>query len=653
MTRSHGLRAEPAFVRWASAEGISLVGSAVTTIVLPLVVFEATGSITQTGALYAVRVVPYLLFGIIAGPIADQGNRRFLIIGGNVAEGLLVATIPIAHALGVLTVAQVYVVGLLSATAFVFSDAAVFGAVPALVGPERLSAANGFLSALASGADIAGPVLGGALAATIGPANAVTVDAASFLVAAAMQSTIRSSFRTGSVPAGERLPIMAQVKRALRFVRGHRTVATLIGVGFGNSFAFGAVLGLLVPYGVTELGLSAEGRPHRAPLRGHGHRRARGRRGVRAAVPHRSGPLAHADHAAPLLGGGGRAGHRVGLDRRRTAAHRVLLVDRHHHQRRHHVPPAGRARRPALERQRARPHDRLGWPAVRRRLRRARGRRGRRPARLRGRGRRHGRQRHGRRRPALGPADRSRTHRRLSESVRARLRYRPRTMDDRAGPPPDLATRPGVSLRDTTEFDRLANFSDAIYAISLTLQVVSLEAPKITHSSSGRELWEALGDESSQILMFFISFIVIGSFWLAHHRFFRRLAAIDRSLLFASLIYLAFISFLPFPSSLLGDQVDNGVAVALYALCIAAVAGLEVVLQWIAKTHDLFLEPPSPASYRWNLIASSTPVAIFLVSIPVAFVSPQVAILIWLLNLPVGMIVGRRMPAEARDYYEQ
>ena len=248
--------AEPAFVRWASAEGISLVGSAVTTIVLPLVVFEATGSITQTGALYAVRVVPYLLFGIIAGPIADQGNRRVLIIGGNVAEGLLVATIPIAHAFGVLTVAQVYVVGLLSATAFVFSDAAVFGAVPALVGPERLSAANGFLSALASGADIAGPVIGGALAATIGPANAVTVDAASFLVAAALQSTIRSSFRTGSLPTGERLPIMAQVKRALRFVRGHRTVATLIGVGFGNSFAFGAVLGLLVPYGVTELGLS-------------------------------------------------------------------------------------------------------------------------------------------------------------------------------------------------------------------------------------------------------------------------------------------------------------------------------------------------------------------------------------------------------------
>lgn len=235
-----------------------MVGSAVTMVVLPLVVFEATGSVTLTGGLFAVRVVPYLLFGVIAGPVADRGNRRLLIIGGNVAEGVLVATIPLAHALGVLTVAQVYVVGLLSATAFVFSDAAVFGAVPALVGPDRLSAANGFLSALASAADVLGPVVGGVLVATMGPANAVWVDAASFLAAAAIQSTIRSNFRPAAAPALPGLSIRAQVARALRFVRTQHTVATLIGTGFGNSFAFGAVLGLVVPYAVTELGLAGE-----------------------------------------------------------------------------------------------------------------------------------------------------------------------------------------------------------------------------------------------------------------------------------------------------------------------------------------------------------------------------------------------------------
>jgi MFS family permease len=97
-------------MRWVSAEGVSMVGRAITTVVLPLVVYEETGSATQTGLLFAFRVVPYLVFGLIAGPVADRGNRRALIIGGNLVEGGLVLTIPIAHALGVLTVAQVYAV---------------------------------------------------------------------------------------------------------------------------------------------------------------------------------------------------------------------------------------------------------------------------------------------------------------------------------------------------------------------------------------------------------------------------------------------------------------------------------------------------------------------------------------------------------------
>ena len=256
-TRS-SLRGEPTFVRWATAEAISMFGTAVTTVVLPLVVYEATGSAAQTGLLFALRVVPYLLFGLVAGPIADRGNRRFLIVGGNLVEGALVATIPIAHALGVLTVAQVYVVALLSATAFVFSDAAVFGAVPALVGPERVAAANGLLASLGSAAELGGPVLAGVLVATIGPASAVAVDSLSFFVAAAIQARIRSTFRDPSAEVPPRGRLRAGVGDAMRFIRNDPTMATLLGAGFGNSFAFGVVLGLLVPYAVEELGLASD-----------------------------------------------------------------------------------------------------------------------------------------------------------------------------------------------------------------------------------------------------------------------------------------------------------------------------------------------------------------------------------------------------------
>ena len=201
-----------------------MLGSAITTVVLPLVVFDATGSVTQTGALFAVRVVPYLLFGVIAGPLADRGNRRFLIIGGNVAEGLLVATIPLAHVLGVLTVAQVYVVGLLSATAFVFSDAAVFGAVPALVGPDRLSRANGFLYAQASAAEVAGPVVGGLLVGGHRTGQRRLGRCRQLPVAAGCQMTIKSTFRTTPAASGVGVgdPRAGWTGAALRTIRPHR-----------------------------------------------------------------------------------------------------------------------------------------------------------------------------------------------------------------------------------------------------------------------------------------------------------------------------------------------------------------------------------------------------------------------------------------------
>ena len=52
------LRAEPMFVRWAAAESVSMLGTAITTVVLPLIVYEATGSAAQIDALFALRVVP-------------------------------------------------------------------------------------------------------------------------------------------------------------------------------------------------------------------------------------------------------------------------------------------------------------------------------------------------------------------------------------------------------------------------------------------------------------------------------------------------------------------------------------------------------------------------------------------------------------------
>lgn len=234
-----------------------MVGTSLSLVVLPVLVYDLSGSAGLTGLVFASRLVPYLLFGLVAGPVADRANRRHLIIGGNVIEGALAATIPAAALFDALTVLQVMAVAFLSATAFVFSDAAVFGAVPSLVHPSRLAAANGLLATLGSGADIAGPILAGALIATIGAANAISVNAASFAVVAAVQYTLRSDFRRPESPTSTRT-IRAQLGTAQSFIRSHRSVLTLILAGFGNSISIGIIFGLIVPWSREVLGYSSD-----------------------------------------------------------------------------------------------------------------------------------------------------------------------------------------------------------------------------------------------------------------------------------------------------------------------------------------------------------------------------------------------------------
>ncbi len=192
---------------------------------------------------------------MVAGPLADRVDRRALIVWGNVAQGACMAVIPLTDRFVAVPLAVVYAASFASATAFVFSDAAVFGALPALIGPARLPAANGYLTSIQSVALMVGPALGGLLATGIGPANTIWVDVASFLVAAVVLGRIRAPFdeRRRRHPAIERFT--DQVRRGLRFIGRERTIRALVMVGFGNSFAFGVMLGLVVPYAVDRLGL--------------------------------------------------------------------------------------------------------------------------------------------------------------------------------------------------------------------------------------------------------------------------------------------------------------------------------------------------------------------------------------------------------------
>ena len=148
----------------------------------------------QTSLLLALQTTPYLVLGVFAGAIADQVDRRLLMVSFNALNGAILADIPLLSMLGALTVTHVYVAALLSAVAWVWSDAANFGALPAIVGRERILAASSILNAAWTMAGVVALPVGGLLAATIGPAVTLSLDAASFVVAAVVLACIGRPF---------------------------------------------------------------------------------------------------------------------------------------------------------------------------------------------------------------------------------------------------------------------------------------------------------------------------------------------------------------------------------------------------------------------------------------------------------------------------
>lgn len=252
-----GLWSDRAFVLFFLARAISMSGSALTLVVLPVLVYQMTRSALQTALLGTIEATPYLVFGLVAGAVADRVNRRRLMVACDGISAVSLGAIPFLAGLHLVSVPIIYGVGLLSATVFVWFDAANFGALPALVGKARLVPANSALWTASALAGIAGPAAGGVLIATMGAANALAVDAVSFALSAVLLLSIGRRFGAAQ-PARTRGGVLTRtltdIRDGLRFIWRQPLIRTLTLLGIGNSLTAGAVMGLLVVYGVEALG---------------------------------------------------------------------------------------------------------------------------------------------------------------------------------------------------------------------------------------------------------------------------------------------------------------------------------------------------------------------------------------------------------------
>lgn len=183
----------------------------------------------------------------------------------------------------------------------------------------------------------------------------------------------------------------------------------------------------------------------------------------------------------------------------------------------------------------------------------------------------------------------------------------------------------------------------------MTLLVVGIEVPDLQDRDSVKELADALNDNSANFISFFISFAVIGRYWMAHHQFVSRLTAMNQSLIGLNMIYLALIAFLPFPTALLGSYFENPLSIVIYAVMVAGVSGMEVVLFRSAHKNGLWERALPQDVYRWSTVMSLSPVIFFMLSVPLAFVDTSLAVGAWFLAIPFQIVAQRWKPERADE----
>jgi TMEM175 potassium channel family protein len=201
-------------------------------------------------------------------------------------------------------------------------------------------------------------------------------------------------------------------------------------------------------------------------------------------------------------------------------------------------------------------------------------------------------------------------------------------------PPPERRSR-------IADVERIAFFSDAVFAIALTLLAVDLRLPEDVAVTDVASLADALVAMGPQLLSFVLSFFVIVMFWLGHYRTFRLVTEIDNPTLALNTLLLFGIVFLPFPTSILGRATGVGAAVAFYGLC-AGATGLASTALWVVVAQlRHHVGAVDVRIVRSKTLMSVIAPAALLAGVPLSFVDTRLAITLWLVIAPAQALASR------------
>lgn len=138
---------------------------------------------------------------------------------------------------------------------------------------------------------------------------------------------------------------------------------------------------------------------------------------------------------------------------------------------------------------------------------------------------------------------------------------------------------------------RIETFSDGVFAIIITLLVLEIKVPEIENHLSKEELWHSLILLLPKIISWMVSFLIVCVIWVNHHRIFEQLQTVTHSLFWLNANLLLWCSFIPFPTALMGDYLNNPIALATFGFILSLAALGFTLIRFNILKNTFVLKP--------------------------------------------------------------
>jgi uncharacterized membrane protein len=198
-------------------------------------------------------------------------------------------------------------------------------------------------------------------------------------------------------------------------------------------------------------------------------------------------------------------------------------------------------------------------------------------------------------------------------------------------------------MQTKIRLEHVISFSDAIFAFSITFMAISIQLPTLPENLTQTQVIQNLvGELGPRFAIYVISFFVIGVYWISYHQIFNHIVGSHAVIVWLNLVFLFFITIIPFAVDL---QVDYGfyqVVFILYAL-VLTMAGLLLTLIWLhARKNKLIDKTMSHIEIQNVLLESILSPSVFVISILVSVIDLQIAYFFWMAIIPAKIVIRKK-----------